>query len=68
MIRDLVDSVCGLARLGALVAMSGFRLRGAYWTWRWHTAFGAGPEPRGWEKVRAIVHYARWVHRMRRAG
>jgi hypothetical protein len=60
------DTLVGLVRLAGLVAASGFRLRGAYWTWRRHTAFGAGPEPRGMEKVRAALGYARWVGRMRR--
>ena len=64
MIRDAIDTVLGLARLAWLVAASGFRLRGRYWSWRWHTAFGAGPEPKGWAKWRAILHYARWVQRM----
>jgi len=66
MIRDAIDTLLGLGRLGLLVGASGFKVRGAYWTWRWHTAFGAGPVPRGLERWRAIGAYARWTHRLRR--
>jgi hypothetical protein len=66
--RDAIDTVVGLARILGLVLASGFRVRGAYWSWRRHTAFGAGPEPRGMERVRAVLGYARWVARMRRMG
>ena len=62
--RDAIDTLLGLVRLAGLVVASRFRLRGPYWSWRWHTAFGAGPEPKGREKWRAILHYARWMQRM----
>lgn len=64
MIRDSIDTVLGLGRLAWLVMISGFKLRGPYWSWRWHTAFGAGPAPTSRTAWRAILHYARWVQRM----
>jgi len=52
-----------LARLGAI---SRFRFKGAYWQWRYETAFGRGePETRA-ALVASLWHYARWVYRMRR--
>ncbi len=63
--RLLGETLGGLYELARLAALSGFRLRGRFWTWRLHTAFGRGyPESRI-ELLRAVVAYGRWVWRMR---
>jgi len=60
-----VDTALGALRLGWLVLTSRGRLRGAYWRWRWETAFGAGVPPK--RALRAgLLHYARWVGAMDR--
>lgn len=60
---ELFGGLWQLLRLGWVTR---FRFRGAYWSWRIHTAFGRGmPATRG-ELVRSILAYGRWVHRMRR--
>lgn len=65
-VRRVLDTIGGLYQLARLAVVSRFNFRGPYWTWRLHTAFGRGyPESR-WEMVRAVMDYARWVHRMRR--
>ncbi|MFN0133518.1 MAG: hypothetical protein ACKVW3_13450 [Phycisphaerales bacterium] len=62
----LCEILGGLWQLARLAAISRFRLRGPYWSWRMHTAFGRGlPASRG-ALVRSILDYGRWVHRMRR--
>jgi hypothetical protein len=70
-IREFFGALYELARLAVV---SRFRFRGAYWSWRLHTAFGRG-YPKGrtagrWGERGAIVHsvldYGRWVYRMRR--
>ncbi|QOI99981.1 MAG: hypothetical protein HRU70_05565 [Phycisphaeraceae bacterium] len=62
-LMEWIGGVYELARLGVI---TGFRFRGAYWTWRLHTAFGRGyPETR-WETFKAFLDYGRWVYRMRR--
>lgn len=70
-IREFVGALYELARLAVL---SRGRFRGAYWSWRLHTAFGRGYPtgrwPGRWGERGAIVHsvldYGRWVYRMRR--
>lgn len=47
--------------------MTGLRPRGAYWTWRWETAFGRGIPPRG-ELLRGLIDYGAWIARMKRLG
>ena len=53
-----------------LAALTGFRLNGAYWSWRTHTALG----PKGRDAVgpaeirRATLEYGRWIARMKQAG
>lgn len=59
---DTLGGVYELIRLGFL---TGFRLRGAYWTWRLHTAFGRGYPSRR-ETIRGVIDYGRWVWRLRR--
>ncbi|MBM4108334.1 MAG: hypothetical protein FJ255_05905 [Phycisphaerae bacterium] len=61
----VLDTLGGLSELARLAALSGFRLRGKYWRWRLHAAFGNGTPTRR-ERWRAVLEYARWVHRMRR--
>ncbi len=55
-----------LWELARLATLSGFRLRGSYWTWRLHTAFGRGYPPTRGETLKALLDYGRWVYRMRR--
>ncbi len=64
--RLMLTLLGGLWQLFRLAAISGFRLRGAYWTWRLHTAFGAGYPASTRELVKSMIEYGCWVHRMRR--
>lgn len=64
-VRAIVETALGLVGVGVLVVRSRFRLRGPYWQWRWHTAFGRG-EPSKRELIRGTLEYARWVYQMRR--
>ena len=61
----MIASFLGLLRLGFA---TGFRLRGAYWTWREETAFGADRSkwPSAAERRHAMLEYAAWAQRMRR--
>lgn len=62
----LLEYAGGLWELARLGFLSRFRFRGAYWTWRLHTAFGRGyPASRG-ETLKSVLDYGRWVYRMRR--
>lgn len=61
LLRDLPLAAYELLRM-ALVAR--FRLRGAYYTWRWQTAFGRGVPPRG-ELLRGLIEYGAWAFRVR---
>ena len=63
--RGAFENFGGLYELARLAVLTRFRLRGPYWSWRLHTAFGRGYPPRG-ELIRSILAYGRWVHRMRR--
>jgi len=64
----VLDFLGGLYELARLAAISRFRFRGDYWTWRLYTAFGRGlPDSRA-ELVRAVLAYGIWAHRMRRGG
>ncbi|MGD9688865.1 MAG: hypothetical protein AB7K52_02095 [Phycisphaerales bacterium] len=63
--RHLIDTLGGLYELLRLGFITRFRLRGPYWTWRMHTAFGDSPPARN-EQVAAVLEYARWVYRTRR--
>jgi hypothetical protein len=56
----------GLYQLARLGVISRFRLRGPYWTWRMHTAFGAGYPASRWAVMKSVLEYGQWVHRMRR--
>ena len=67
-IRSIIGTAAGLLALLSIAAATGFRLRGAYWTWRRETAFGSDPSrwPPARERRRMILEYARWVASMRR--
>lgn len=67
MVGRVLDTIGGVYELARLGVITGFRFRGAYWTWRLHTAFGRGYPPRG-ELVRSVLAYGRWVRRMRVGG
>jgi hypothetical protein len=60
-----LDPLRAAWELSRLAVLTRFRLRGPYWTWRMHTAFGASTPPRG-EVIRSIIEYGAWVWRMRR--
>lgn len=62
--RAICETVVGLVLLLGLLVRSGFRLRGAYWTWRRQTALGDERRGAG-ETARAVLGYARWMARMR---
>lgn len=59
-------TLLALVELLRLAAISGFRLRGKYWTWRMHTAFGRGVPAGRAEYIASILEYGRWARRMRR--
>jgi hypothetical protein len=65
--REFFGALYELARLGMV---SGFRFRGPYWQWRFHTAFGRGrPKAPWWQRgslLHSVYDYGRWVYRMRR--
>jgi hypothetical protein len=63
-----IENFWGLVELGRLAALSGFRLRGPYWRWRMHTAFGRGLPRSRLELIRGLLAYGRWVRHMRRLG
>ncbi len=58
--------VRGLYELVRLGVLSRFALRGPYWSWRWHTAFGRGVPASRAELLLAGLRYGRWMGRMRR--
>ena len=62
----MLETLCGIYQLARLALLSGFRLRGRYWSWRLHTAFGRGYPRSRMELIRSILAYGRWIHRMRR--
>jgi len=61
----ILETIGGLWSLFMLGCRTRFRFDGAYWRWRQETAFGRG-EPDAREKRLAVVHYARWMWRMKR--
>ena len=62
----MLQTLCGIYELARLAAVSGFRLRGRYWSWRLHTAFGRGYPSSRLELIRSVLAYGRWMHIMRR--
>lgn len=63
--QRLIDTIGGLYELLRLGVITRFRLRGPYWQWRLHTAFGRGYPPRA-EMIASVLEYGRWVYRTRR--
>lgn len=61
----MLDTIGGIYELGRLGVITRFRLRGSYWSWRLHTAFGRGYPKSRIELCAAVIAYGRWVHRMR---
>lgn len=62
----MLETIGGLYQLARLATLTRLRLRGPYWTWRLHTAFGRGYPASRVELVRSVLAYGRWMHRMRR--
>ena len=64
----LLDTLGGIWELMRIAVRSRFRLRSSYWRWRAETAFGAdlAQRPPFRERMRALLDYARWVHRMKK--
>lgn len=60
-----MQTLAAIYQLCRLAWVTGFRFRGAYWTWRLQTAYGRGYPTKG-RMLRDVLEYARWVHRMRR--
>lgn len=67
MIRRFGETLGGLWQLLRLAIKTRCRLRGAYWRWRYETAFGTDPaqRPSRLSQWRSIIEYGRWLHRMR---
>jgi hypothetical protein len=63
-----LETLGGLWELLRLAIKTRGRLRGRYWKWRYETAFGSEPDKytTRWQRVRAMLDYARWVYRMKR--
>jgi hypothetical protein len=61
----VLENLWAIYELARLAALSRFRMRGPYWSWRMHTAFGRG-YPNRRELLRGVLAYGRWVHQMRR--
>jgi len=66
--RLLLDIILGVPELLRLGLVTGFRFKGPYWAWRWHTAFGTGRPESTRDLLGAMVRYGRWMGRMRRLG
>ena len=64
--RRFCENIGAVWQLFRLAALSGFRMRGKYWTWRMQTAFGRGLPASRRELFGSILEYGRWVGRMRR--
>jgi hypothetical protein len=62
----VLDFLGALYELARLAILTRGRLRGAYWSWRLHTAFGRGYPPSKAETLKSFLDYGRWVYRMRR--
>jgi len=63
--QGVIDTLGGLYELARLAVISRFRFRGAYWTWRMHTAFGRGKPPLP-QLLSSVLDYGRWAYRTRR--
>jgi hypothetical protein len=65
-IRRALDALGGIYELVRLVWLTRFRLRGPYWRWRLHTAFGRGYPRSKMAMIRGVLAYGVWMRRMRR--
>jgi hypothetical protein len=65
-VRALIQNLGAVYELVRLGVLTRFRLRGPYWRWRMHTAFGRGYPRSRLELARAVLAYGRWMRRMRR--
>jgi hypothetical protein len=67
MVRSLTESVRAVWNLSRLLLATRGRWRGAYWRWRYETAFGRDesrlPPPR--VRRKALMKYGAWVGTMR---
>ncbi|MCA9288061.1 MAG: hypothetical protein KDA05_05720 [Phycisphaerales bacterium] len=63
--HSIGTAILGAFELLRLATLTRFRLRGPYWSWRWHTAFGRGT-PRRSELLWAMLRFGRWARRMRK--
>ncbi|MCC5823684.1 MAG: hypothetical protein LAT64_10875 [Phycisphaerales bacterium] len=63
--RTLIEGLLGLTALGFSTR---FRVGGAYWRWRMHTAFPGGRPAEGGRMalVRLALEYGAWAWRTRR--
>ena len=66
--RSFMDTFGGVWELALLAIKSRLRLRSGYWKWRYETAFGTDPTrwPPLRQRIRAMIDYGKWVHRMKR--
>ena len=64
----LYETIAGLYELLQLAVRTRYSSRNPYWQWRLETAFGADRDamPSRWQRLRAMIEYGRWVHRMKR--
>lgn len=63
-----IETLAGCYELARLAALSRFRLRGRYWSWRMETAFGRGKPGNRSETLKAALDYGRWMARTRKLG
>ena len=68
MLKRLHHVATGLLGLGLVCLRARGRLRGAYWTWRQHTAFGgtASEWPTARKRRQSMMDFGAWVWSMRR--
>jgi hypothetical protein len=64
--RHHLDTLWAFYELARLFIITGGKLKGAYWTWRWQTALGNNHGKTRTELLRAMIEYGRWVAKMRR--
>ncbi|MEO1008101.1 MAG: hypothetical protein AAFX79_06020 [Planctomycetota bacterium] len=61
-LRDLPPAALAAFRL---LIGAGAKLRGDYYAWRWHTAFGRGVPESKREMLRGMIAYLAWSQRIR---
>ena len=65
MIRRVWDTAFGGLLMAAVLLNTLLRGGASYRRWRWETAFGYRPPPRG-ERFWGLLRYAEWVGQMQR--